>query len=199
MQSSQPLPGTVYDIYGDSSSGRRLQQAQLQHQLQQLQKLQADGWEEEQQELQQLQQQPKAQEGQQQATRGWWQWLWELIGFNSKHHRQQQYEAQLPHHQQQQHSYFEHSHAVTRRLQQQVLPSGPFTPDAFCSKQMAFPYSKLLPFQAVDWLRAGAVRGPKAQPSNCSNSFAFVAAALAESTMAMQGYNGSAQVSCFAP
>jgi transposase len=191
------------DITGGGSSsgtGRRLQQAQMQQQLQQLQMLQADGGEEEQQELQQLLQ---AQQ-QQQPAHTWWQKLLELLGLNSKQQQRQQDQAsaQLAHQrqpqqqQQQQLDYLQQQHApATRKLHQQVLPAAPFTPEPFCSKQVPFPYSKLLPFQAVDWLRAGAVRGPKAQPSNCSNSFAFVAASLAESTMAMQGYNGSALVS----
>lgn len=46
---------------------------------------------------------------------------------------------------------------------------------------------------SVDWLRQGVVQPGAGEQSNCSNSFAYVAASLAESTMALLGYSGSAK------
>eukprot|EP00878_Enallax_costatus_P011675 GHUV01012187.1.p1 GENE.GHUV01012187.1~~GHUV01012187.1.p1 ORF type:complete len:420 (+),score=84.03 GHUV01012187.1:162-1262(+) len=83
----------------------------------------------------------------------------------------------------------------TRRLQQVIAPSAnsPFAPPTFCSKQVPFPYPYILPFKSVDWLRGRVVTPVKAMSGNCSNSFAYVAAALAESTMFIEGYNGTAR------
>lgn len=67
------------------------------------------------------------------------------------------------------------------------------TPDAACSKQVPWLYGLDKPMLSVDWLRQGVVQPGSRDQGNCSNSFVWVAAALAESTMALQGYTGSAK------
>ena len=60
-----------------------------------------------------------------------------------------------------------------------------------CSKQLPWLFGRDRPMMSVDWLRQGVVPAGVREQSNCSNSFAFVTAALAESTMALLGYTGS--------
>jgi hypothetical protein len=77
--------------------------------------------------------------------------------------------------------------AAGRQLQQ-AFP----VPGTACAKQVPWPFGKDKPMASVDWLRAGVVQPGLRDQSNCSNSYAFVAAGLAEATMALLGYNGSA-------
>jgi hypothetical protein len=62
-----------------------------------------------------------------------------------------------------------------------------------CSKQVPWLYGRDRPMASVDWLRQGVVQPGFREQSNCSNSFAYVTAGLAESTMAMLGYTGAAK------
>jgi hypothetical protein len=75
-----------------------------------------------------------------------------------------------------------------RQLQQAFTMS-----NAVCSRQVPWLFGRDVPMMSVDWLRQGVVQAGVREQSNCSNSFAFVAAALAESTMALLGYTGSAK------
>jgi len=74
-----------------------------------------------------------------------------------------------------------------RQLQQMFQ-----TQTAACSRQVPWRFGLDTPMLSVDWLRQGVVPAGVRDQGNCSNSFAFVAAALAESTMALLGYTGSA-------
>jgi hypothetical protein len=62
-----------------------------------------------------------------------------------------------------------------------------------CSKQVPWLFGKDRPMVSVDWLRQGVVQPGFREQSNCSSSFAYVTAGLAESTMALLGYAGAAK------
>jgi hypothetical protein len=96
-----------------------------------------------------------------------------------------------PYHQQQAQHHRQHV-VASRRLQQVTLTSPTPPPYFFCSKEVPFPYGNVTAFTSVDWLRAGIITPARFQ-GNCSNSFAFVTAALVEAAMALQGYNGTVQ------
>jgi hypothetical protein len=66
-------------------------------------------------------------------------------------------------------------------------------PSMACARQSPFLFGRDRPMQSVDWLRQGVVQPGLRDQTNCSNSFAFVAAGLAEATMALLGYNGTAR------
>lgn len=75
-----------------------------------------------------------------------------------------------------------------RQLQQAFVMS-----NTACSKQVPWQFGKDQPMASVDWLRQGVVAPGLRQQSNCSNSFVYVAASLAETTMALLGYSGTAK------
>lgn len=198
------VPGAgVYTASGFSSGGaRRLQQRQWRRQ--QWQQQQWQEFEGRQEELELLEQYwehwRQGGQQQQQQQKGLWQQFLLFTGLKglvvSRYSNSRSSDvAAMPMSFDVTYGHQQSSISSQRRLQQLITPSSsyPGAPPAFCSKQVAFPYQYILPFKSVDWLRGRVVRPVQTMSGKCNNSFAYVAAALAESTMLIEGYNGTAQ------